>query len=197
MKLERRWLVAATAALLVGALGAGFYARLAAPYYWAAATWVARGRPWTITRIDVAPDAARPGVFVRLHGEVRASANAARPAATLIGRVQTGAAIEGPLIFWTLLLAWPAQAHRRVAWLLLGIPVFSGLEAATTVCQLLNGFADASAFIAGDSGSITGWERWSRFIESGGRDVLAVCAALLTLACARRLVPTVAAQSTP
>jgi hypothetical protein len=194
MRLERRWLMAATAALLVGALGAKTYAELAAPYYWTAATWVARGRPWTITRVDVAPDAARPGVFVLLHGEVRAAANAARPAATLIGRVQAGAAIEGPLIFWTLLLAWPAQAHRRVAWLLLGIPVFLGLEAATTVCQLLNGFADASAFIAGDSGSITGWERWSRFIESGGRDVLAVCAALLTLACARRLVPTVAAQ---
>jgi hypothetical protein len=197
MGLERRWLIAAMAALLVGALGAEIYAQLVAPYYRTAATWIARGRPWTITRVDVAPDAARPGIFVRLHGEVRAVANAARPAATLIGRVQAGAAIEGPLIFWTLLLAWPAQARRRGALLLMGIPVFLGLEAATTVCQLLNGFADASAVIAGDSGSITGWERWSRFIESGGRDVLAVCAALLIVAGARRLVPTVAARSAP
>jgi hypothetical protein len=197
MGLERRWLMAAMVALLVGALGAQTYAQLAVPYYRIAATWVARGRPWTITRVDVAPDAARPGVFVRLHGEVRAAANAAQPAATLVGRVQAGAAIEGPLIFWTLLLAWPAQARRRGAWLLMGVPVFLGLEAATTVCQLLNGFADASAVIAGDSGSITGWERWSRFIESGGRDVLALCAALLTVASARRLVPTVAARSAP
>jgi hypothetical protein len=197
MGLERRWLIAATAALLVGALGAEIFARLAAPYYWTAATWVARGRPWTITQVDVAPDAARPGVFVRLHGEVRAVANAPWPAATLIGRVQAGAAIEGPLIFWTLLLAWPAQARRRGALLLMGIPVFLGLEAATTVCQLLNGFAEASAIIAGDSGSITGWERWSRFIDSGGRDVLAVCAALLTVASAGRLVPIVAARPAP
>ena len=196
MGLERRCLIAAMAALLVGALGAEIYARLAAPYYRTAATWVAWGRPWTVTQVDVAPDAPRPGVFIRVHGEVRAVADAARPAATLIGRVQAGAAIEGPLIFWTLLLAWPAQARRRGAWLLMGIPVFLGLEAATTVCQLLNGFAEASAIIAG-SGSITGWERWSRFIESGGRDVLAVCAALLTVASARRLVPTVAARSAP
>jgi hypothetical protein len=196
MRLERRWLIAARAALLVGALGAEIYARLAAPYYRTAATWIARGRPWTITQVDVAPDAPRPGVFVRMHGEVRAVANAAQPAATLIGRVQAGAAIEGPLIFWTLLLAWPAQARRRGALLLIGVPVFLGLEAATTVCQLLNGFAEASAIIAG-SGSMTGWERWSRFIESGGRDVLAVCAALLTVASARRLVPTVAARPAP
>ena len=33
MGLERRWLIAAMAALLVGALGAEIYARLAAPYY--------------------------------------------------------------------------------------------------------------------------------------------------------------------
>jgi hypothetical protein len=193
MQLERRWLIAAMAALLVGALGAEIYARLAAPYYRTAATWVAQGRPWTITQVDVAPDAPRPGVFVRMHGEVRAVANAAQPAATLIGRVQAGAAIEGPLIFWTLLLAWPARARRRGALLLIGVPIFLGLEAATTVCQLLNGFAEASAIIAG-SGSMTGWERWSRFVESGGRDVLAVCAALLTVASARRLVPTVAAR---
>src|ERR1700737_2532110 len=107
MGLERRWLIAAMAALLVGALGAEIYARLAAPYYRTAATWVARGRPWTITQVDVTPDAPRPGIFVRLHGEVRAAATPPCPAAPLIGRVQAGAAIEGPLIFWTLLLAWP------------------------------------------------------------------------------------------
>jgi len=197
MRLERRWLMAAAVALLVGALGAQTYAQLAAPYYRIAATWVARSHPWTITCVDVAQDAARPGVFVRLHGEVRAVANAARPAAILIGRVQTGAAIEGPLIFWIMLLAWPGEARRRGARFIIGIPVFLGLEAATTVCQLLSGFADASAVIAGDPGDITWWERWSRFVESGGRDVLALCAALLTVACARRLVPAGAARSGP
>jgi hypothetical protein len=197
MRLERRWLLAASVALLVGAFGAQTYAQLAAPYYRAAAIWVARGRPWTITRVDVSQDAARPGVFVRLHGEVRTVANAARPAARLTGRVQAGAAIEGPLIFWTILLAWPAEARRRGALLLVGVPIFLGLEAATTVCQLLNGFAEASAVLAGDPDPLTIWERWSRFIESGGRDVLAVCAALLTVASARQLVPIVAAQSTP
>jgi hypothetical protein len=197
MRLERRWLIAAAVALLVGALGAQTYAQLAAPYYRTAAAWIARGHPWTITRVDVAQDAARPGVFVRLHGEVRAVANAARPAAMLIGRVQAGAAIEGPLIFWTILLAWPGETRRRGALLIMGIPVFLGLEAATTVCQLLSGFADASAAIAGEPGAITWWERWSRFIESGGRDVLALCAALLTVAGARRLAPAVAARSTP
>jgi hypothetical protein len=63
MWLERRWFIAAVLALLVGALGARTYAQLAAPYYRTAATWIGRGRPWTITRIDVAQDAARPGVL--------------------------------------------------------------------------------------------------------------------------------------
>jgi len=197
MRLERRWFIAAVVALLVGTLGAQTYTQLAAPYYRTAATWIAGGRPWTITRIDVASDAARPGVFVRLHGEVRAVTNAARPAAAVIGRVQAGAAIEGPLILWTVLLAWPGETRRRGALLIVGVPVFLGLEAATTVCQLLSGFAAASAVIAGDAAAITGWERWSRFMEFGGRDVLALCAALLTVASARRLVPTVAARSAP
>ena len=103
--------------------------------------------------------------------------------------------IEGPLIYWSLLLAWPAPWRLRAARLLLGIPLFLGLEAATTVCQLLNGFAETSAILAGAGDPVTAWERWSRFIESGGRDVLAVCAALLTIAVAFWLVPA-AAQPT-
>jgi hypothetical protein len=197
MRLEWRWPAAAILALLVGAFGAQRYVQLAAPCYRAAAVWLASGRPWTITRVDVAEDAARPGVFVRLHGEVRRNSASARPAATCIGRVQAGAAIEGPLLFWAVLFAWPATVRRLGAMLLMGLPVFFGLEIATTVCQLMNGFAEASAIIGGDPDPLTGWERWSRFLESGGRDVLAVCAALLTVAGARRLLPTDAGRSAP
>jgi hypothetical protein len=185
MRLEWRWPVIAIAALLVGACCAQIYVQLAAPCYRSAAVWLAQGHLWTITGVDVSEDAERPGVFIRLHGEVRAAAFTAQPSARVIGRVQAGAAIEGPLLFWTLLLAWPGTVCRRGALLLMGIPVFLGLEVATTVCQLLSGFAEASALLAGDPSSLTGWERWSRFIESGGRDVLAVCSALLTIAVAR------------
>jgi hypothetical protein len=215
---EWRWPAIAIVALLAGAFGAQPYVQLLAPYYRSAAVWLAKGRPWTITRVDVAEDAARPGVFVRLHGEINAqpvpartttlvaqptasvvqpTTSVARPAASVIGRVQAGAAIEGPLLFWTLLLAWPAALRRRAVLLLMGIPIFLGLEAATTVCQLLSGFAEASAVLAGDFDPLTGWERWSRFLESGGRDVLAVCAALLTIAGARRLAPNAGVRSAP
>lgn len=197
MRPEWRWAAAAAVVLLVGACGAQRYVQVAAPCYRTAAEWLARGRPWTITGVDVAEDAARPGLFVRLHGEVRANLESARPAATLVGRVQAGAAIEGPLLFWTVLFVWPTTLRRRAALLLMGLPVFFGLEIATTVCPLMNGFAEASAVIAGDPDPLTAWERWSRFIESGGRDVLAVCAALLVIALARRLLPIVGVRSAP
>lgn len=195
MRPEWRWVVAAVAALSVGAFGAPHYARLAAPYYRVAAAFIAQGHPWTMTGVDVAHDTSRPGMFVHLRGEVRATQNAERPAAALVTRVQVGAVVEAPVIFWTLLFVWPAaSAYLRLAFLACGIPVFLGLEAATTVAQLLNGFAEASAVLAGDSNPLTAWERWSRFIESGGRDVLAVCAALLTVAMASRLARAVCAR---
>ena len=115
--------------------------------------------------------------------------------AQLVGRVQVGAVVEGPVIFWTLLLAWPARPRRRMAALLLGVPVFVVLETSTTVCQLISGFAEASAIMAGDPDPVTPWDHWSRFIESGGRDVLAVVGALLTLSGAGVLTPTAGARS--
>jgi hypothetical protein len=195
MRPEWRWSLTAIVALCIGGFGAQSYAELASPYYRTVAGLIARGRPWTITAVDVAQDAARPGVFVRLHGEVRATADARRPAAALIGRVQAGAAIEGPVIYWSLVLAWPGiAARRRFALLLVGIPIFLGLEAATTVCQLLAGFSEVSAILAGDADPLTPWDRWSRFIESGGRDALAVGAALLTVAIVLGRGRTAAAQ---
>jgi hypothetical protein len=181
MRLEWRWPTVAMSALAVGAIGAQSYATALMPYYRAAAAFVAQGRPWTITGIDVARHEGLPGEFLLLHGEVRKTPGAARPRAVLTTRIQVGAVVEGPLIFWTLVLLWPAgSVRRRLAFIACGIPICLALEAATTVCQLLNGFAEASAVLAGDSDPLTGWERWSRFLESGGRDVAAVCAAMLT-----------------
>ncbi len=180
--------------LCVGAFGADSYARLAAPYYEALAATVARSHPWVITGIDVAADGGHPGLFLRLHGDVHVPGNTAA-AARVITRVQAGGVIEAPLVFWTMLLAWPRSTFRaRLLLLACGIPIAVCLDALTTVCQLLNGFAQGSAVIAGNPNPLTVWERWSRFIESGGRDVLAVCGALASLALASRLDSSAAAR---
>jgi len=68
---------------------------------------------------------------------------------------------------------------------LVGIPVFLGLEAATTVCQLLSPLAYGSAVLTGDASPLTWWDRWSRFLENGRRIALAVTAATLAVAAAR------------
>ncbi len=172
--------------LCVGALGADPYARLTAPYYEALAALVARSHPWVVTGIDVGADGNHPGLFLRLHGDVHRLGNAAA-AARVVTRVQAGGVIEAPLIFWTIVLAWPRRTLRaRLLLLACAIPMAIALDGITTVCQLLNGFAEASAVIAGNPNPLTPWERWSRFIESGGRDVLALCGALATLALAPR-----------
>jgi hypothetical protein len=100
-------------ALIAGALDAEAYARLAAPYYKSVAAVFVQTRPWALTSIDVARDENRPGVFLRLHGEVREAASAVKPAAILTTRVQVGAVIEAPLIFWTILLAWRQTASGK------------------------------------------------------------------------------------
>ena len=194
---ELRWAVAAACLLAAGALGAPAYARSTSSCYEALAALLASGHPWTLTGIDVAPDAEHPGLFLRLHGDVRVDAHAKEPVARVIDRVQVGAALEGPLVFWTLLLAWPRWTRGgRIALLVCGLPMFVLLEAATTASQLLAGFAQASAMIAGDRDPLTLWERWSRLIESGGRDVLAVFAALLSVMLAR-VAPVVGLRRSP
>jgi hypothetical protein len=145
-----------------------------------------------VNGVAVERDGERPGLFLRLHGGVAAAPDSTR-GARIITRMQVGAVIEGPLVFWTLVLVWPASGRRRITRIAIGLPVFALLEAATTVCQLLTGFAEAAAALAGRPDTVTAWDHWSRFLESGGRDVLAVCAALLTVAAASRLTPAVAA----
>ena len=94
-----------------------------------------------------------------------------------------GEAVETPIVFWTLVLLWPARTAREyLVRLAVGIPVFLGIEAATTACQLVNPLAEASALLAGEQSPLTLWERWSRFLEAGGRFALEVAAAILPIA---------------
>jgi hypothetical protein len=182
MRPEGRWILAAIIALGVGAIGAKPYARLAAPYYQGVAEFLALGHPWQIVSVDVVPLASGRGAILRLTGWVREHAEDAKPAARLVGKLQVAAVVESPVIFWTLLVMWPAASYRqRLARLLLGLPLFLCLEAATTVAQLLDPLAYASAVLAGDPQAVTPWERWSRFLEEGGRIVLALGAAILSV----------------
>jgi hypothetical protein len=182
MRLDWRWIVVPIIALAGGAIAAKPYARLAAPYYQAVAQLIAEGRPWQIVSVEVGSSASSPGAVLRLTGLVREFFSDVQPAAKLVGKLQVAAVIESPMIFWTMLLLWPAVSYRqRLARLALGIPVFLSLEAATTVCQLLNPLAYASAVLAGNPDPMTPWESWSRFLEEGGRVALAFGTALLTV----------------
>lgn len=183
MRRQWRWALAAVAALALGAVGAEAYATLAAPYYQIAARWIARGHPWDVVSIEVAPSRSGPGKILRLTGTVRKHIDDSQPVGKLISKLQVATVVESPVIFWALLLLWPLPSHReRLLVLALGIPIFLGLETVTTVCQLLNPFAYGSAMLAGDPEPVTLWERWSRFIEAGGRVALAVTAALIAIA---------------
>ncbi len=172
----------ALAALGIGAVGAAEYARIAAPFYKSVATLIAHGRPWQIENVDVAAPDSGPGEVLRLTGWVREQADDVEPSARMVSRMHVSTAVESPLIFWAVLVMWPARSLRqRLMRLALGVPIFLCLESATTVCQLLNPFSYASAVLAGDADPVTSWERWSRFLEEGGRAALSLCAALLTL----------------
>ena len=93
-----------------------------------------------------------------------------------------GEVIETPLVFWTLVLLWPARTARQRVWrVAAGLPLFLALEAVTTGCQLVHPLAEASALLAGEQDPITVWEYWSRFLEAGGRFGLEVAAALLAV----------------
>jgi hypothetical protein len=175
---EIRWGVTAIAALGVGVMLAQPYARVAAPGYAALARLIAADRPWEVKTVAVAPSPSQLGAELRLDGYVRRHREDPRPAARVVGRVQVGEAIETPLLFWALLLAWPAtHLRQRIVRLGIGVPVWLGLEAITTTCQLLLPMAQASAILAsGDRDAVTSWDHWSRFLEAGGQFVI-VCGA--------------------
>lgn len=186
MRPEWRWTIAAAVALSAGSLCAEPYARLATPYYRAVDRFIARTHPWTIEEVAVAEDPISRGSVLRLIGEVRRQRGDARPAATVVNRIQVGEVIETPIVFWTLLLAWPAATGReRGARLAAGVAVFLGLEALTTAVQLIHPMAAAAALLSG--ASLTLWERWSGFLEAGGTFAVATAAALATLAAANAI----------
>ncbi len=186
MRPEVRWGLAAAAALALGVAGAEPYARLAAPYYERVAELWAAGRPWEIVNVAVTPGKSRLTAELQLEGYVRRSIDTPERAARVEGRVQVGEAVETPVVFWTLLLAWPAASWRlRAVRLALGIPVFLGLESVTTATQLMLPLAQASAMLAGDADPVTAWDRWSRFLEFGGQFVLDGSAAMVLASATR------------
>ena len=183
MKQWVRWVLIASVALVIGATCAADYARLATPYYTATAGFIARFHPWKIVDVRVTDDRASQGTILRLVGQVRRHPDDARPAAFVVSHVQVGEIIETPLVFWSLVLGWPWLSMRRYVWRIgLAIPVFLGLEVATTTCQLLYPLAEASSLLAGNPDGSSLAEAWSRFLEAGGRFALELTGALLVVA---------------
>jgi hypothetical protein len=190
MRPELRWAVAAAAAFVIGALCAESYARLMLPYYSVVTNLLAEMHPWQVTDLSVVHDEASHGAVLRLTGDVRHQRDDPEPAVRVVIRVQVGEAVEAPIVFWTLLLVWPAATLRHfVTRLLVGIPIFLLLEALTTGSQLVHTMAQASAILAGEHSPVTAWERWSRFLEAGGRFALEVGAGLLALVAAQAAKP--------
>jgi hypothetical protein len=186
--------VAATAALSLGVTLAAPYARLVAPYYGAVDHLIATGRPWEILSVDVRPGKSNLSEELELRAFVRRDPKDRNPAARVVGRVQIGEAVETPVVFWTLLLAWTAASRRqRVKRLLIGVPIFMGLEAITTACQLVLPMAQASAMLGGDQDPVTAWDHWSRFLEAGGQFVVICGGAILAIAVSGRDNPRVTA----
>jgi hypothetical protein len=182
MRREWTWLLAITVAFLLGSICGTGYARLATPYYTAVTQAIAAWYPWRIVEVTVTQDDANHTTILRLTGEVRRSRAARRPAARVVSRVQVGEVIETPLVFWTLVLLWPARTARQRVWrVAAGFPIFLVLEDVTTGCQLVHPLAEASALLAGEQDPTTVWEHWSRFLEAGGRFGLEVAAALFVV----------------
>jgi hypothetical protein len=184
MRRESRWALAALIALALGATCAEPYARFALPYYRVVATAIARFHPWRVVSVEVVQDPSSHSAVLRLTGEVRQHREDARPLALVTSSAQVGEVIETPLVYWALLLMWPATTRgARLRFLALGIPVYLALEAVTTPIQLVYSMARATAILAGGS-PLTIWERWSRFLEAGGRFALETVAAFVTVALA-------------
>jgi hypothetical protein len=189
MRREVWWALAALIALGAGVLLAQPFARLAAPYYAAVARLAAIGHPWKVTAVGVREGRSHLTSELTLEAEVKRSTYEDRPLARVRGRVQVGEVVETPLLFWTLLMLWPAAGNgQRLRRVLVGLPFYLLLEAVTTASQLVLPMAQASAILAG-SQELTPWDRWSQFLEAGGQFVLACGTAIVVVALAGRLSP--------
>jgi hypothetical protein len=191
MRREVLWGLAALVALTLGAVGASAYARTAAPFYGWVIDQITRGHPWQVVSLEVVPGDRGPGRILRLVADVRRQATDPSASARVIARVQVGEAVETPVVFWTVLLLWPAGNRRqRFASLAVGLPIFLGLEAMTTAVQLMHDLPEASALLAGERDPITLWERWSCFLEGGGHFVVSATAAVVAASLGGRFFAT-------
>jgi hypothetical protein len=184
---ELQYFLAGAAALALGVVLAASYARLMAPYYRLVDGLIAARHPWQVASVEVEAGQQLLSEQLQLTGFVRRHADDAAPSAQVLGHVQVGEVVETPIVFWLLVLMWPAASRRqrlqRVLW---GLPVFLGVEAVSTATQLLLPMAQASAILAGDPDPVTVWDRWSRFLEAGGQFAVACVAALLLLSSTRK-----------
>ena len=173
---SRRLAAAVAAVLLVGAAG-DFYVRAAIPLYRIGSEWLIQDHPWQIDSLSVQGDAGRRRLQMR--SELRVKTWDREPAALVQSRLQLAAAKQNAVVFWPLLLLLPAGSmRRRLVLLALALPAFLVLEVATTSAQLVSPLMQTAAVIGGEADPLTPWERWSRFLEAGGRVALDVCAAL-------------------
>ena len=189
------WLIGAVAALALGATCGAGYSRLATPYYATVAAWIATLHPWNAAdRWEITEVAVRNepdhGSALRLTADMYRNRDDKAPTARVVTRLRVGEVVEAPLVFWTLLVLWPAPClRRRLTYLAAGIPLFLCLEAATTASQLVQSMPAISAMVAGESDPHSAWERWSGFLESGGRFMMETAAALLTVGIVEALRP--------
>jgi hypothetical protein len=187
MRREWRWLAAATAALVLGTVGADTYVRVATPLYRLGAEWLIEGKPWQINSIGIRDAAGDSRRELWMTGELKSHSWDLQPSARADSRVQLAAVLQNPVVFWLVLLLVPVASIRsRVTLLGLGLPVFLLLEIATTSCQLVNALVQTAAMLDGEANPLTWTERWSRFLESGGRLVIDVCAALFCVSLLRQ-----------
>jgi hypothetical protein len=190
MTVVTRALGAALVLSVLGTLAAAPYARLVAPLLERIAVGLGSVHGWQVEQALVERDARTGATVLRLQGTVRKGRAATDPWARINSHADAGAIVETPIVFLTVLIAWPARsARRRLALLALGLPVLLGVDALASAAALLDGFANAQAALDGRAGSVSAWERWSDFCESGGRVALAIAAAVLLAALAGAAPP--------
>jgi len=181
MRLEIRWALVAVVVLGIGATFAESYAKVMAPYYRTTAVLLSVGRPWEVTSVAVRPAKSGRSLELQLHGLIRRHTEDTRPSALAIGRLQIGEVVETPVVFWALVLLWPAEStRRRVVRVAVALPAFLLAEAITTTPHLVEAMAMASATLAGDPDPAWFW--WTRFLEAGGHFVVTVALALIVVA---------------
>lgn len=186
MPLKVRLLTGSVLVILLGGIAGELYASCAAPLFALLTRWLVHGHPWQVLSVDLISSGADHGRALRLTASVHR--HLGDPGALVVQRLQIGEVIETFAVFWPMLLLWPTGSGRqRLSRCLVGIPVYLLLEAATTAVQLVHNLPQAAAMLEGESDPLTVWERYSRFLEQGGRFAIEVCGALIAVSIANFL----------